>query len=178
MRPNEHAERCEELAAILIKPLREVARRHGYALGVHGSLRYDIDLIAVPWREGCSSPHDLAGAIQNAVKAIVGNAAKLSDDIPESKPHGRLAWAFHMGGGPYVDLSVFPSTSLPRVREPDIEAMVSRFLSWKLPDDFYPDGGVSFKALPIPPHTWPTGTNLLHAGQAEQMVRYILGEEK
>ncbi len=67
---------------------------------------------------------------------------------------------------------------LREVREPDIKTMVSRFLAWKLPDDFYPDGGVTFKPLPIPPHTWPTGTNLLHAGQAEQMIRHILGEEK
>ena len=111
MRPNEHAVRCKELAGILIKPLREVARRHGYALGVHGSLRYDIDLIAVPWREGCSDPREVALAIQSAIKAIAGNAAKLSDDIPEQKPHGRMAWAFHMGGGPYVDLSVFPPIS-------------------------------------------------------------------
>lgn len=54
--------------------------------------------------------------------------------------------------------------------------MVSRFLGWRLPDDFYPDCGVSFKP-PMhegKPLSWPTGTNLLHAGQARQMLEHVL----
>lgn len=106
---NHHAERCRELAGILIVPLREVARRHGYALGVHGSLSYDIDLIACPWRDMCSEPSVLAEAIRVAVAAIVGFAhTNDNDGNPQKKPHGRLAWSFHMGGGPYIDLSVMP----------------------------------------------------------------------
>lgn len=102
---NHHAERCRELADILIVPLREVARRHGYALAVHGSLSYDIDLIACPWRDLATSPESLAEAIHKAVDAIAGTS-KLTG--PEKKPHGRQAWSMHMGGGPYVDLSVMP----------------------------------------------------------------------
>ena len=56
--------------------------------------------------------------------------------------------------------------------------MVSRFLSWKLPNDFHPDGGMVFIPTkgrgPDSPH-WPTGTNLLHAGQAEEMLRHVVG---
>jgi len=104
-----HAERCRELADILIIPLREVARRHGYALGVHGSLSYDIDLIACPWRDGCTSQRDVAEAIRKAVEAIAGEAFLLDGDkYPTKKPCGRLAWSFHIGAGPYVDLSVMP----------------------------------------------------------------------
>jgi hypothetical protein len=51
------------------------------------------------------------------------------------------------------------------------DEMVSRFLGWRLPDDFMPDGGVTFKPLP---HGWPTGTNLLHAGQARAMLEHVL----
>lgn len=105
---NHHAESCQRLAKILIEPLREVARRHGYALGVHGSLSYDIDLIACPWREGCVDQETVAKAVQEAVRAIVGNAEMIGDQTPTQKPHGRLAWSFHMGGGPYIDLSVLP----------------------------------------------------------------------
>lgn len=50
-----------------------------------------------------------------------------------------------------------------------IKHMVNRFLAWKLPDDFGPDGGVS-KA----PGSQPVGTNLLTATQAEAMVRHML----
>lgn len=107
-----HARRCRELADILIVPLREVARRYGYALAVHGSLSYDIDLIACPWHDQACSPESLAAAIQEAVKAITGSAMG-EDRCPENKPHGRLAWSFHMGGGPYVDLSVMPLLPKP-----------------------------------------------------------------
>lgn len=36
--------------------LAEVARKHGYALAVHGSLRKDFDLFAIPWIENPSEP--------------------------------------------------------------------------------------------------------------------------
>lgn len=35
----------------LIGPIRAIAKEHGYAVGVHGSLARDIDLILVPWIE-------------------------------------------------------------------------------------------------------------------------------
>lgn len=60
-----------------------------------------------------------------------------------------------------------------------IKEMVNRFLCWKLPKDFAPDAGISFKPTKPDgydaPGWWPIGTNLLHAGQAEEMVRHMLG---
>ena len=116
-----HAERCRELAEILIVPLREVARRHGYALAVHGSLSYDIDLIACPWRDGATDQMTLATAIHDAVSAIVGFA---KTEGPEQKPFGRLAWSILMGGGPYVDLSVMPPNELQADQGKDVELPV------------------------------------------------------
>ncbi|MDB6098301.1 MAG: hypothetical protein JWN58_1004 [Gammaproteobacteria bacterium] len=60
-----------------------------------------------------------------------------------------------------------------------IRHMVNRFLGWKLPENFNPDGGVSFKKtfndhLPTPMKHEPSGTNLLDATQADAMVRYML----
>ena len=63
-----------------------------------------------------------------------------------------------------------------------IKYMVNRFLSWKLPENFRPDAGISFKAeynennaygWPVGKHE-PTGTNLFDAVQAEAMVRHML----
>lgn len=51
------------------------------------------------------------------------------------------------------------------------DAMVGRFLGWKLPKDFAPDGGISFKESAW----WPSGTNLLHAGQAKEMLEHVVG---
>lgn len=63
-----------------------------------------------------------------------------------------------------------------------ISQMVSRFLRWKLPTDFAPDGGISFKAefnehTAHPMRHEPVGTNLFNALQAEAMVRHMLGLE-
>lgn len=52
--------------------------------------------------------------------------------------------------------------------------MVDRFLKWRLPEDFRPDGGVSF-VQPNHPHSWPVGTNLLTATQAREMLEHVLG---
>lgn len=62
-----------------------------------------------------------------------------------------------------------------------IKHMVNRFLNWKLPENFNPDGGISFEPT-INAHTeWPsnqepTGTNLFDYTQAEAMVRHMIGE--
>lgn len=53
------------------------------------------------------------------------------------------------------------------------DEMVSRFLGWRLPDDFLPDCGVSFKPLGHP-NGWPTGTNLFTADQARAMLEHVL----
>ena len=99
-----HAAECERLVPILIPAIREVARTCGYALGVHGSLRYDIDLIAVPWGPMSMSQMHVAERIIQCIAGI--RTSKV--DPPSQKPYGRLAWSIHLGGGPYVDLSVMP----------------------------------------------------------------------
>lgn len=60
-----------------------------------------------------------------------------------------------------------------------IKHMVGRFLQWKLPDAFRPDGGISFdpisnKGTAYETRREPVGTNLLDATQAEAMVRHLV----
>jgi hypothetical protein len=58
-----------------------------------------------------------------------------------------------------------------------VDAVVDRFLCWKLPEDFNPDGGVSFspsKRLTPDDLSWPVGTNLFTADQAKQMFLHCL----
>lgn len=56
-----------------------------------------------------------------------------------------------------------------------IDDLVNRFLTWRLPDDFAPDGGVSFAPVSHPT-AWPVGTNLLTATQARAMLDHVLGD--
>jgi hypothetical protein len=64
------------------------------------------------------------------------------------------------------------------MRDDQIKHMVNRFLSWRLPDTFRPDGGVTFTPTGNTgtPHEYrhePSGTNLLDADQAEAMIRHV-----
>lgn len=63
--------------------------------------------------------------------------------------------------------------------EAQIKHMVDRFLGWRLPESFNPDGGVSFTKVSNPgtphAHTYaPVGTNLLSATEADAMVRHMI----
>lgn len=74
-------------------------------------------------------------------------------------------------------VSTILSAREKEVREEEVKTMVDRFLVWKLPADFNPDGGISYTRPNYAPNVdaTPTGTNLLTAVQAESMVRHMLG---
>src|SRR2546423_1009621 len=87
-RPSPHARMTREYFRVLIRPLRHVAERCGYAIAVHGSLNYDIDLVACPWRENAISPHSLAEEIRLTAERIIGQcfiAAHEVKTLPEKK---------------------------------------------------------------------------------------------
>ncbi len=87
------------LYANLYPKMVEVARAHGYALAVHGSMSRDLDLIAVPWVERPSEPDALVKAL-----ATVSYFEHVSP--PDLKLHGRLAYTLAWPGTCFVDLSV------------------------------------------------------------------------
>lgn len=90
--------------------LAQCARRHGYALAVHGSLLRDVDLVAIPWVPRCKAPSTLVKAIHGIVRAMAGRDQIYvrMNKAPESKPHGRLAWFIYFSAKAYLDLSVTP----------------------------------------------------------------------
>lgn len=134
-RPDErHVRLCGEYAERLLPVLRARARELGYAIGIHGSLARDIDLIAVPWTVEAVDAATLAEALRVAAETVcpvafnrdaegAANPAYFHDGSPGAKPHGRRVWSFHLGGGPYIDLSVMPRLGgdgyEPRVIYPD-----------------------------------------------------------
>lgn len=85
--------------------LAEVAREHGYALAVHGSMQRDLDLVAIPWIDGPSGPVELVGALFDRLRFA---SAIDKPDGPTARPHGRLGWIIRLDGGAYIDLSVMP----------------------------------------------------------------------
>jgi hypothetical protein len=97
--------------------LHAIAKRHGYALTIHGSLHRDFDLVAIPWVEKASRPLTLIKAIKEATRTVTQHEDTdhlLPDCRPTKKPHGRVAYSLHvtrhgMYGG-YLDISVMPTT--------------------------------------------------------------------
>lgn len=96
--------------------LQEVARAHGYALALHGSMVRDMDVVAVPWHTECSEPDTLAKAMQDALGHYCGKSGKeyTWGEIPrDTKPHNRTAYTLRFGSNDplfWVDLSVVQPT--------------------------------------------------------------------
>lgn len=88
--------------------VREAARFKGYAVAVHGSLKRDIDLIAVAWTDQACEPDELITQVCGAIGGILGNCIQLTKP-PTQKPHGRVAATLvHPGFAGEIDLSVIP----------------------------------------------------------------------
>jgi hypothetical protein len=143
MKPCDHDSR--EKYELLIGPLREKARELGYAIGVHGTLKRDIDLIACPWSNGAVDPRQLAEQLRLVVEKVNGyaqpGAREVSeyflDGCPGGKDHGRLCWTWFLDKtgsddcrGPYIDLSV-----MPRIREMHLDLVRERALTHALRAD-------------------------------------------
>lgn len=102
---------ARQAARRLLPQIRKAAKAMGYAIGLHGSVSRDIDLIAVPWSETANhwSGQELAEVICWICKAETGwGFFSPADANPTIKPHGRLAWSIHLWGT-YFDLSVMPT---------------------------------------------------------------------
>jgi hypothetical protein len=110
--------------------LAETARKHGYALAIHGSVITDMDLVAIPWTDEASDAQTVMRAIKDHLSALTFREC-VKSDLPsiteenldeliagtkegrlkngeEQKPHGRLAWNLYLDHGVKIDLSVMP----------------------------------------------------------------------
>jgi hypothetical protein len=80
----------------------KLAREVGYAVGIHGSLKRDFDLIAAPWTDKAVGNADLVAHLCAGLNAVrIGG--------PEHKPLGRVAVTLQIDG--YIkpiDLSIMP----------------------------------------------------------------------
>ena len=95
--------------------LKDVAREHGWNLVLHGSLRRDLDLIMIPWRESVTNHESV---IKIFAQMIGGRFVVQSDESIKCFPHGRLSYIINVNRGEftkhdpqyYIDISVIPVT--------------------------------------------------------------------
>lgn len=96
--------------ACLYPELAEIARSHGYAMAVHGSMARDFDLICVPWA-------DTPGKPEAVVDAIISKFAirKIGELTPMK--HGRMCQTISLKfGEAALDLSFMPVGAPPESR--------------------------------------------------------------
>lgn len=89
--------------AALYPQFAEIARTHGYALAVHGSMARDFDVVAIPWRKDVSTHRELLDDIlsQFAIDEI---------GEPTNMNHGRVAYTLSIGFGDcFADWSFMPA---------------------------------------------------------------------
>jgi hypothetical protein len=113
--------------------IREAAKEHGYAIGLHGSCRRDFDLMAMQWRDDCSDPDTLAKAIQHAACGIHASGVTW-----EKKPNGRIAtslcicWTDHseqfkgMLSVGHIDLSLIDTSAQLRQAKAEMKEKAAK----------------------------------------------------
>jgi hypothetical protein len=90
--------------AAMYPTLAEIARLHGYALAIHGSLQRDFDLVAIPWVDDPqpSDPEVVVAAMED--RYVIRRVADIG-----IKPHGRIAYTLSIQWGDCAaDLSFMP----------------------------------------------------------------------
>ena len=93
----------------ILPTIRKVARECGYAIGVHGSVTRDFDLIAVPWIKKPLKPVTLMQRIELAVCQYPRKEHfhwRTVSKTVAHKAHGRVAYSIYLGRHAYIDLSI------------------------------------------------------------------------
>lgn len=84
----------------LYPELAKHARKHGYALSVHGSVNRDFDLVMIPWAEKVSEPDEV-------IKTLIEDFKFYQQDTNKKvKNHGRIAYTVCISwGSTFFDIS-------------------------------------------------------------------------
>jgi hypothetical protein len=110
---NHEKEQCTALYFMLAEKIKKVCITNGYALGVHGSLINDLDIVAVPWTDKAVKPRILAACIFEDIK----NYTNHIDKKPTKKPHGRLCWTVLLDWHAYIDLCIMPLLNVQKQKD-------------------------------------------------------------
>ncbi len=88
---------------------RQAALNCGWALGLHGSLASDMDIMAMPWIEGAKPVDEMIRAIEDCL-TIPDEKLHIKTRESNDKPNGRVVYTIHIWADFYIDLSVIKET--------------------------------------------------------------------
>ena len=106
MAKNREAVTCNGRSAFyacMWNDIRQTAMDCGWAVGLHGSLASDMDIMAMPWVENSTSFEDM---IEKVVGLFSGNVLSENYTVTyNKKPHGRTVATIPIFADFYLDIS-------------------------------------------------------------------------
>jgi hypothetical protein len=94
--------------ACLWEDFRNAALDCGWALGLHGSLSSDMDIMAMPWIEDAKPVEEIIFALESCLTApnntLWTNTVKSTD-----KPNNRVVYTIHIFADFYLDINIIQS---------------------------------------------------------------------
>ena len=91
--------------ASMWEDLRNAALDVGWALGLHGSLASDMDIMAMPWTEDAKPPEDMIKALESCFTSMDGKLWVPTEKYDE-KPNNRIVYTIHIFGDFYLDVNI------------------------------------------------------------------------
>lgn len=90
--------------ASIFDDLRNAAMNCGWALGLHGSLCSDMDLMAMPWTEDAKPVDEM---IKSLSDCFTESPFKKHHTVPHyGKPNGRVVYTMSIWADFYLDINV------------------------------------------------------------------------
>ena len=90
--------------ASIYDDLRQAAMNCGWALGLHGSLSNDMDIMAMPWTEDAKPVEDMIQALSDC---FTDNPFKNVQTKPHyGKPNNRVVYTMPIWGDFYLDINI------------------------------------------------------------------------
>lgn len=93
--------------ACIFEDLKLSASKCGWALGLHGSLSNDMDIMAMPWTEDAKPVEEM---IQSLSDCFIDNIWKDGHIVPHyGKPNNRVVYTMSIWKDFYLDINVIQS---------------------------------------------------------------------
>jgi hypothetical protein len=90
--------------ACVYEDLRKAALSCGWALGLHGSLSNDMDIMAMPWDENAKPVEEMIEALSDC---FTESPFKDEHTVPyHGKPNNRVVYTISIWGDFYLDINV------------------------------------------------------------------------
>lgn len=104
--------------ASMWEDFRKAALDCGWALGLHGSLANDMDIMAMPWTQNANSAEEMVKAIEGCL-TIPDKALHFETKKSIDKPNNRTVFTVHIFADFYLDINVI-----------DTRLAVENFVRW------------------------------------------------